>query len=147
MASDRCTVEAIRSPSGSTDSSRKGWPPQVGNGRKAAQKPKACHPVDVRSRRCPLQAPPRFFSPNSSARSGEVAAKPPEGPVRPNSSPRCGEVAAKPPEGPVRPNSSPRSGEVAAKPPEGPVRPNSSPRSGEVAAKPPGACEAQLLPT
>src|SRR5207302_11492304 len=61
MASDRCTVEAIRSPSGSTDSPRKGWPPQVGNGRKAAQKPKACHPVASRSRRCPLQAPPRFL--------------------------------------------------------------------------------------
>src|SRR5712671_1548587 len=42
-------------------SPRKGWPPQVGNGRKAAQKPKACHPMESRPRRCPLLAPPRFL--------------------------------------------------------------------------------------
>src|SRR5438067_4277179 len=38
LSSVRCKVEAIRSPSGSADSPRKGWPPKVGNGRKAAQK-------------------------------------------------------------------------------------------------------------
>src|SRR5205823_1922784 len=38
LSSVRCKVEAIRCPPGSADSPRKGWPPKVGNGRKAAQK-------------------------------------------------------------------------------------------------------------
>src|SRR5439155_6550074 len=113
LSSDRRTVESIRSPSGSADSSRKGWPPKVGNGRRAAQKPNACHPVASRSRRCPLQAPPRFFvystSPHLMGRwrrrrrrgcviHGEVAPKAPEGLRRPHS----WEVAPKAPEGPCR---------------------------------------------
>src|SRR5207247_6266240 len=83
LSSVRRKVEVIRSPSGSADSSRKGWPPKVGNGRRAAQKPNACHPVASRSRRCPLQAPPRFclLLPIH----GEVAPKAPEGLRRPHS--------------------------------------------------------------
>src|SRR5207253_5058803 len=111
LSSDRRTVESIRSPSGSADSSLKGWPPKVGNGRRAAQKPNACHPVASRSRRCPLQAPPRFCL--VLPIHGEVAPKAPEGlGRRPHSwgggaegaggaapSPIHGEVTPKAPEG------------------------------------------------